>query len=678
MFRLQTTVSSSAIVILLACGRVCSAQTAAAPAPQLEVLACPGPASSSLSTLPLAPGASLITVEHASASPCGGLVVVGRVAVGQEPVRQVTWVRDSSGRWTERLRSGVTPAPEISGAVLDTLRAAPVLNNCGDLLTLAAMSGQSAPGPSQPVLVTLKADAPSKMNLRFGASSGVGVPPTGMVNFSSPQVDAWRMSDVGPTFVARARGLYGLPIWSQSLQQFTALSTENTAPGTGTAMLVGAFGDSAVSPTGYAVQSVGSTAYGADELAGLVVFDPWGIGSFAVRHGTTPIANLPGQFVLSTSAASLVSDAISINSTGSRLGINASGVISFLGTFGAPGEQGPDVITDLPPNGGPVPIMPPIFIGPSAVFAKAPGQGAMLLARAGTPDDSNAPGLPGWQFGSFGSPMINARGQVVFTATLFGPTDSRNSIWVAEPDATLRLIAVTRVTSGPGAPPATLGGSFQTFTSEPSINASGQVLFQARLANAASSEAVIGFDPSTGLTPIVRTGQQVTLPDGTFAAISLGVSPELDGRTMLSTGNQDGLPTLLTDTGRVVKRVSITGRGTGVVSATIPSIAGACCAGSVCLVSTAPQCSGANRRFRGAGTACLAITSAAASCCSADFDQNRTVTVQDLFSFIAAWSAQDSLADIDQSGSVGVSDLIAYIGSFVSGCPSEDSVTIRR
>jgi len=54
--------------------------------------------------------------------------------------------------------------------------------------------------------------------------------------------------------------------------------------------------------------------------------------------------------------------------------------------------------------------------------------------------------------------------------------------------------------------------------------------------------------------------------------------------------------------------------------------------------------------------------------CRADFDCSGSVSVQDLFGFLAAWFAQDSRADFNGTGGVTVQDLFDYLAAWFAGC----------
>lgn len=65
-------------------------------------------------------------------------------------------------------------------------------------------------------------------------------------------------------------------------------------------------------------------------------------------------------------------------------------------------------------------------------------------------------------------------------------------------------------------------------------------------------------------------------------------------------------------------------------------------------------------RFRGTGT--LTIY------CAADINRSRTVTVQDLFGFLAAYFANDPITDINGSGTVSVQDIFDFLEAYFAGC----------
>lgn len=54
--------------------------------------------------------------------------------------------------------------------------------------------------------------------------------------------------------------------------------------------------------------------------------------------------------------------------------------------------------------------------------------------------------------------------------------------------------------------------------------------------------------------------------------------------------------------------------------------------------------------------------------CAAEFNSITGVDTQDLFGFLAAWSARNPSADFDDNGSVTISDLFTYLTAWLTGC----------
>lgn len=55
--------------------------------------------------------------------------------------------------------------------------------------------------------------------------------------------------------------------------------------------------------------------------------------------------------------------------------------------------------------------------------------------------------------------------------------------------------------------------------------------------------------------------------------------------------------------------------------------------------------------------------------CRADFDENGTVAVPDIFGFLSAWFAQDPHADFDGVPGITVPDIFAFLSAWFAGCP---------
>jgi hypothetical protein len=97
-------------------------------------------------------------------------------------------------------------------------------------------------------------------------------------------------------------------------------------------------------------------------------------------------------------------------------------------------------------------------------------------------------------------------------------------------------------------------------------------------------------------------------------------------------------------------------------------VLGACCSGSTCAVVNQPTCTGPNRRFAGAATACNPAGTTRQPCCKGDFNQSGSPpTVQDIFDFLAAYFGGNSQADIN-GGGLSVQDIFDLLAAYFAGC----------
>lgn len=95
---------------------------------------------------------------------------------------------------------------------------------------------------------------------------------------------------------------------------------------------------------------------------------------------------------------------------------------------------------------------------------------------------------------------------------------------------------------------------------------------------------------------------------------------------------------------------------------------GACCIGSTCQITTAMGCSGPMTRFAGGGVACNAPGNGTNPCCKSDFNQSGSISVQDLFDFLAAYFGGLPTADYNGVGGNSVQDIFDFLGGFFGGC----------
>lgn len=98
---------------------------------------------------------------------------------------------------------------------------------------------------------------------------------------------------------------------------------------------------------------------------------------------------------------------------------------------------------------------------------------------------------------------------------------------------------------------------------------------------------------------------------------------------------------------------------------TCPLTVGACCQGSNCTTLEPAACIGPNTLFAGANTSC--VVNVAAHCCRADFNHNGDISVQDLFSYLAAYFASDPTANYN-AANLTVQDLFDFLTGYFSGC----------
>lgn len=107
-----------------------------------------------------------------------------------------------------------------------------------------------------------------------------------------------------------------------------------------------------------------------------------------------------------------------------------------------------------------------------------------------------------------------------------------------------------------------------------------------------------------------------------------------------------------------------------VTGASTPS--GVCCRGTTCRNGVAQgACTGANSLFVSGGGACNAAGNSTTPCCKADFNKAGGITVQDVFDFLTAWFAGDSIADLtgNGAGTPGVQSVFDFLTAwFAGGC----------
>jgi hypothetical protein len=96
---------------------------------------------------------------------------------------------------------------------------------------------------------------------------------------------------------------------------------------------------------------------------------------------------------------------------------------------------------------------------------------------------------------------------------------------------------------------------------------------------------------------------------------------------------------------------------------------GTCCRGSVCSITTQAACTaGANGgAVWSSATTCNDVANQTTPCCKADFNNNGSLAVQDIFDYLNAWFAGDATADFN-GGGLAVQDIFDYLNAWFAGC----------
>lgn len=653
----------AAAMVASSAGQACGA------AAEVRVLGAVGPAAAGELVMALPVGSTISAIDHVSASPGGRVLVVAQVVAPTWGARQATLVRDGGGQWRVAAVAGLTGVKQLASSAINTHIGGPIANDAGEVLAMATVSGLLPTGAltTSPALIRLNVDGTADILLRFNATTGPGVPamPPHMSSllFSSPTSDHWRFTEDGALFAGVNTGLLG-PCFGDVEMGFRTFvqprSGTTSPPPFGTAVPVSS-GNAAttMSSGGFAAQLISSNGYTREGLRGVMMWDQWGLPQLAVRDGTTPIDGLTDEFVLETVGSSVDGANAPIAPGGSaRVTMNSACRVAFLAKFGP-----------IPPSptGNTNQTMP--ISAPVGLFIKDPGHPARLVARpAWTNASATAvPQVAGAVITAMGTPVINRAGQVAFVATISG---GRSAIMTTDRDGSLRLVALVNAPAGsPGGPDGPVGARYSSFVGEPTINSRGQIMF---IAQTTQGAAVMGWDPTVGTSTLLTSGQTIDTRELGTRTVTMTTSlTDIGGRMMPGSGNNDGLATVLTDAGEAVLRVNSAGApGAGMlaISVRIPTAVGACCTGSACVVKEQLDCGGAATSFAGRATVCAEPGRIGDSCCPADFDQSGAVGVQDLFDYLAAWSAQDGKANTDGVEGVGLGDLMLFLQAYLGGC----------
>jgi hypothetical protein len=162
-----------------------------------------------------------------------------------------------------------------------------------------------------------------------------------------------------------------------------------------------------------------------------------------------------------------------------------------------------------------------------------------------------------------------------------------------------------------------------------------------------------GGDTLVGLTAPAGTANGSLAVNGSTVTLTMPINSTLNSTVPTILGN---LPVVVTLTGTVV------------ATGTLPPQTGACCRGATCEVTVSADCPGqAGQQFLGVGSVCNAAGNHTSPCCNANFDQDASVGVQDIFAFLNAWFAGSASADVN-GGGLAVQDIFDFLSVWFAGC----------
>jgi hypothetical protein len=94
--------------------------------------------------------------------------------------------------------------------------------------------------------------------------------------------------------------------------------------------------------------------------------------------------------------------------------------------------------------------------------------------------------------------------------------------------------------------------------------------------------------------------------------------------------------------------------------------------GAICIVRAAPDCGqgAGGGSFSAQGVACNAPGNHITPCCNADFNQDGSLQVLDIFAYLNAWFAGDPRALVSGNTTTGlrVQEIFDFLNAWFAGC----------
>jgi hypothetical protein len=425
----------------------------------------------------------------------------------------------------------------------------------------------------------------------------------------------------------------------------------------------------AISPSGRGAFTgrISGTSIFTTVINGVTVSNNWGV--WRIAPGTQELVARTMSPAPGTSEGTVFR---SLPSASSRPAVNSAGDVVFWGMLAGSGVSNAN-------NTG---------------LWRSSSSGVSLMARAGDPAPAIGTGV---RFGlisansSDGTLWVMNNGDAVFVASLDnivgqpGGVNLTNNFAVYKRSSTNQdtLIARTGVPNSALPDGTTLAKLVSQFPIIMKATGNDHVMFTSQLAGSgvttANDSVLMRHTNSTGLQLVAREGQQIgdfilksftsngadlQLTDNYYAVVSATFSPASNPTASPQPGilgiSPDGAPSVL-----AVKGSPLTlsdGTSPNLLNFRIDPKDTLNNSGKVVFSTQFSS------NPRDEAVLVAQIGGNTTPSCQADFNNNGTADVPDIFAFLSAWFAQDSSADFDNNGQVQVPDIFSFLNAWFAGC----------